>query len=116
MFYIDGVRFRGCVSLSRRISLQESYRVMTEDNLNHREVSAKKTGLTVEFSRLDAEEYDALHDKLSELVEYHTISYPATATENATIEAMITEVTDEITRSANGRNIMNNLKVTFDER
>lgn len=116
MFFIDGIRFRGCVRLSRTVFLKEKYRVTTEDNLNHRELSDKKTGLTAEFSRLDAEQYDALHAKLCELAEYHTISYPATATENVSIEAMITEVSDEIKRSVDGKNVMNDLRVTFDER
>lgn len=112
--FIDGTRYDVPVQdITRNADVLDKYANRTENG------DLKRKGIGVYFNyeitfgdTLDTAEYNALYNKLTEAVEFHTVTLPA-STGDFTFKAYITKVSDKMLSQYRGKNYFGSLKASF---
>lgn len=117
VFSIDGETFDiGVVSLKREAPVLDKFAERTEDGDLNREIIGVYFNYTMTFPEMNINmnEYARLYDKVTEPVEFHTVTVPGTIG-SFTYQAYITGVTDELLRIDLDKNInyWGNLQIKF---
>lgn len=115
MIVLDGIEFDCDISLSRTIKIENKYKVVTKDNLTHREVLGKKHSVKISFSNKNKESYDLLFETLSQEIPYHTLTC-MWGQETKTMQVMINSISDEFLYKDNEGNVFDELSIVFEER
>lgn len=112
--YIDGRRFDVPVKdLKRTADVLDKYATRTENGNLKRKIIGVYFNYDITFGdTLETDVYDALFDKLSEPVEFHEITVPA-SDGDFTFTAYITKVSDNLVAQHNGKNYFGSLKASF---
>lgn len=115
MITIDGTTFDvPVVSIKRKADFLDKYAERTEDGVLHRELIGVYFNYTIEFgSTATIPNYVALWDKLTEPVEFHTVTVPDEDGENYTFTAYFAGVNDELKRVKNAQAFWKTLTVDF---
>jgi hypothetical protein len=111
---IDGTTFNIPVkSCARTFDFLYKYADRTEDGVLHSELIGVYKNYKLEFGdTVDTDEYEALIDKLSEPVEFHTVVVPSEGGD-FTYTAYFSNVTDVLRRIHNNKTYWKSLTVNF---
>lgn len=114
MLVIDGTTYHvPVVGVTRNAEVLDRYAKRSEDGVLQRSVIGVYYNYTMEFgSTYNAAEYARLWDKLTEPVEFHTITVPGT-NGDFTYTAYISGVQDEVLLVKQAYNFFKNLKAEF---
>jgi hypothetical protein len=114
MIIIDGLTYDApFVKVSRSFDVLDKYAERTNDGKLRREIIGVYQNYTIEFGNItDMDEYARILDKLTEPVEFHTITVPDT-TGTVTYTAYITGVSDDLRKISGSTNYWRNLKANF---
>lgn len=114
MIKIDGITYNVPVtSLKRRGEFLDKYAERTEDGNLQRKLIGVYYNYQLTFGvTTDTEEYARLWDKLTEPVEFHTVTVPD-ASGDYTFVAYFSNVGDEMLKKQNAKNYWRNLTVNF---
>jgi hypothetical protein len=112
---VDGFTYDiGVISLKRTADPLDKFAERTLDGVLHRELIGIYFNYKLQLANsLNTSEYQALWDKLSEPVEFHTITVPDSSDTPYTYTAYISGVSDELMKSKAGVNYWKNLTVNF---
>ncbi len=114
MLYIDGQEYDvPVISLKRKADFLDKYAERTEDGVLRRELIGVYFNYQLKLgTTLDTGEYRRLWRKLTEPVEFHTVTVPA---ENGsdTFTAYFAGVGDELLRERDGKSCFRGLTVNF---
>lgn len=115
MITIDGTAYAVPVKrITRRADFLDKYAERTEDGVLHRELIGVYFNYSIEFGMtLDAAEYAALWDKLTEPEEFHTVVVPDEDGTSYTFTAYFASVGDELSRVRDAAVFWKSLKVNF---
>jgi hypothetical protein len=111
MIIIDGTTYNvPVISCKRTADALDKYAERTSDGILHREIIGVYYNYKLQFGgSASASDYDALFTKLSEAVEFHTVTIP----DGYTYTAYISSVSDELFKIKNGTNYHRNLSANF---
>lgn len=114
MIIIDGLTYDVPVkAISRTADVLDKYAERTGDGNLRREIIGVYYNYTIQFGNTtDMDEYGRLWDKLTEPVEFHTVTVPDEAG-NYTFTAYFSSVGDEIRRQKAAKNYWKNLQAKF---
>lgn len=116
MLIIDGVKFNiPLVSLKRTAEFLDKYAKRTEDGNLQRKLIGVYFNYSLKLARsttVGKVEYQKLWDKLTEPVEFHTVTVPDESG-NYTFTAYFAGVGDELLTQRAGENYWRNLTVNF---
>lgn len=116
MLIIDGVKFDiPIVSLKRTAEFLDKYAKRTEDGNLQRKLIGVYYNYSLKLARsttVGKTEYQKLWDKLTEPVEFHTVTVPDESG-NYTFTAYFAGVGDELLTQQAGENYWKNLTVNF---
>lgn len=114
MFIIDGIKFNIPVKkLMRKAEFLDKFATRTEDGVLNRELIGVYFNYQLQLgSTLDTREYQRLWKKLTEPVEFHTVTVPDEDGEY-TFTAYFSNIGDEMRRQVSGKNYWQNLTVNF---
>jgi hypothetical protein len=114
MVIIDGITYNvPVVRLTRRADFLDKYAERTEDGVLHREMIGVYFNYQLEFgSSASPAEYAALWQKLTEPVEFHTVTVPD-AGGSHTFTAYFSNVGDELRRVRDAEAFWKSLTVNF---
>jgi hypothetical protein len=114
MVTIDGTAYNiGIKSLKRKADFLDKYADRTEDGALNRELIGVYYNYELAFSpTLDATEYSALWDKLTEPEEFHTVIVPSD-TGDYSFTAYMSNVTDELLKKDNTNTYWQSLTANF---
>lgn len=111
---IDGITYNvPVISLKRKAEFLDKYAERTEDGVLHRELIGVYFNYQLQFGRGDdPAEYARLWQKLSEPIEFHTVTVPD---EDGDIifSAYFSNVGDEVIKANGTRRFWKNLTVNF---
>ena len=112
--YIDGNRYDVPVKeLKRTADVLDKYATRTENGKLKRKLIGVYFNYDITFGdTLDTDVYHALFDKLTEPVEFHEITVPA-SDGDFVFTAYITKVSDNLVAQYNGKNHFGSLKASF---
>lgn len=101
------------ISLKRKADFLDKYASRTEDGVLRRELIGVYFNYQLQLGNtVDTAEYARLWKKLTEPVEFHTVTVPDEAGDY-TFTAYFSNVGDEIRKETNSRNYWKNLTVNF---
>lgn len=114
MLIIDGVTYNiPVIKLSRSADFLDKYANRTENGDLQRELIGVYFNYKLKLgSTLDTEEYAKLWKKLTEPVEFHTVTVPDESG-NYTFTAYFSNVSDELRRQKGNKNYFQELTVSF---
>ncbi len=114
MIIIDGESFNiPIVSLTRKADFLDKYAERTEDGVLHRELIGVYFNYKLSFgTSLNTSEYARLWLKLTEPVEFHTVTVPDESGDYS-FTAYFSSVGDELRKSKDARNFWKSLTVNF---
>lgn len=114
MIIIDGVTYNiPVISIKRKADFLDKYANRNEDGDLLRELIGVYFNYQLQFgSTTDADEYARLWDKLTEPVEFHSVTVPDESG-NFTFTAYFSNVGDEIKKQKAAANYWKNLTVNF---
>ena len=114
MLKIDGNTYNvGVVSLSRTADVLDSYAERTEDGVLHRGIIGVYYNYSLQLApSTDPAEYARLWRKLTEPVEFHTVTVPDESGEY-TFTAYFSSVGDTLMMKRAGKSLWKGLKVNF---
>jgi hypothetical protein len=115
MITIDGEQFDIPVlsPIKRKADVLDKYAERSVDGVLHREIIGVYFNYSLNFgSSANVTEYARLWEKLTEPVEFHTVTVPD-EDGNYTFTAYFSNVSDEIHRSIDARRFFKNLTVNF---
>lgn len=118
LFKIDNVTYNiEAVSITREAPVLDKTAYRTQDGNLHREVIGVYYNYTLTFPKanLDRAAYDALWQKVTEPVEFHSVTVPTSSPTIPTItyQAYITGVQDDMYRNQSGEYVWGNLEIKF---
>lgn len=116
IFKIDGESFDvGVVQLERGTEFLDKFAERTEDGILRRQLIGVYFNYYLSFPKINSNmaEYERLFNKISEPVEFHTVTVPGTK-EDYTFIAYISAQKDSIIKwKENGNHVWGGLKVSF---
>lgn len=115
MIVIDGITYDvPVVSVKRTADFLDKYAERTEDGVLHRELIGVYFNYQLQFGSngVSPTEYAALWTKLTEPVEFHTVTVPDESGD-FTFTAYFANVSDEIRKTTGAANFWKNLTVNF---
>ena len=114
MLIIDGQSYNiPVVKLARRADFLDKYAQRTENGDLQRELIGVYFNYQLQLGKtFDTDEYARLWDKLTEPVEFHSVTVPD-AGGNYTFNAYFSGVGDEMRRQQGAKNYFQNLTVNF---
>lgn len=117
MVIIDGISYQIPVtSLSRKAEFLDKYANRTEDGVLQRELIGVYFNYQLKLGATnDNQEYARIWEKLTEPIEYHTVTVPDEAGDY-TFTAYFSNVGDELRIVKNGMNFWQGLTVNFTAR
>lgn len=112
--YIDGTRYDVPVAgVKRTADVLDKYASRTENGSLKRKIIGVYFNYEITFGdTLDTEAYNALFNKLTEPVEFHEITVPASGGD-FTFIAYISKVSDDMLAQYSGKNYFGGLKASF---
>lgn len=112
--YIDGTRFDVPVAdVKRTADVLDKYANRTENGSLKRKLIGVYFNYEITFGdTLDTAEYNRLFDRLTEPVEFHQITVPA-SDGDFTFKAYISKVSDSMRAQYAGKNYFGDLKASF---
>lgn len=112
---VDGITYDiDVVSVKRKADFLDKYADRTMDGILHRELIGVYFNYTMQMGiSLNTSEYAALWAKLTEAVEFHTVTVPDESGTPYTYTAYFAGVGDELLKSKTGVNYWKNLTVDF---
>lgn len=115
MITIDGTTYDvPVVSMTRKAEFLDKYAERTEDGAMHRELIGVYFNYQIQFgSTTDTAVYAALWTKLTEPVEFHTVTVPDEDGINYTFTAYFSGVGDTLRRVKNSTAFWKSLTVNF---
>ena len=115
MLTIDGEHFAvGVVSLKRKGEFLDKYAQRTESGALERELIGVYFNYQLKLEpSANPAEYDRLWEKLTEPVEFHTVTVPYGSGSTHTFTAYFSNVADELLLQKAVRSYWNNLTVNF---
>jgi hypothetical protein len=117
MIIIDGETYTlPILSITRRADVLDKYAERTQDGVLHREIIGVYFNYQLKFgSSTDTAEYARLWNKLTEPVEFHTVTVPD-EDGDFTFTAYFSKVGDELRKQKNAKNFWKDLTVNFTAR
>jgi hypothetical protein len=117
MIIIDGETYNiPILSINRRADVLDKYAERTQDGVLHREIIGVYFNYQLKFgSTTDTTEYARLWNKLTEPVEFHTVTVPD-EDGDFTFTAYFSKVGDELRKQKNAKNFWKDLTVNFTAR
>lgn len=114
MITIDGITYNVPVtSIKRKVDFLDKYAEITEDGNLQRKLIGVYFNYQLAIRATDnPDEYARLWDKLTEPVEFHTVTVPG-ASGDFTFTAYFSDVGDEIFMRRDNKNYWQNLTVNF---
>ena len=114
MIVLDGAEYDvKFISLKRTAEFLDSYANRTEDGNMHRKLIGVYFNYQIQFEPgTDPAEYTRLWNKLTEPVEFHTVTLPGTAGDY-TFTAYFSGIADELMMKTAQDNFFKNLTVSF---
>jgi len=114
MITIDGTQYNiPVLSIKRTADFLDKYAERTEDGNLHRELIGVYFNYQLQFGRTsNIEEYAAFWAKLTEAVEFHTVTVPDVLGDYS-FDAYFASVGDEVRIVKNAQNFWKNLTVNF---
>jgi len=114
MLIIDGKSYNiPVVSLKRKADFLDKYASRTEDGVLQRELIGVYFNYQLQLGKtVDTQEYARLWRKLTEPVEFHTVTVPDESGD-FTFTAYFSNLGDEIRKQVGSRNYWQNLTVNF---
>lgn len=114
MVIIDGITYDvPFVSCKRTADLLDKYAKRTEDGGLKRKLIGVYYDYEIKFGRmLDGEKYEAFFNKLTEPVEYHTVTVPG-SNGNYSYTAYFSSVSDNLKKQIDGKNYWTGLTAKF---
>lgn len=103
----------GFVKLKRSFSIEEKYRVTTENGRIRREISGIYTNYALTIGNIDADQYDALIETLIANKESQTVTMPYGKNGTLTFDAAFEDISDECILEEEDECYWDNLTVTF---
>ena len=115
MIIIDGVTYQiSVISLKRTAEFLDKYAERAEDGVLNRELIGVYFNYRLQFGRLnDTEAYAELWLKLTEPVEFHTVTVPDQDGSPVTFTAYFSNVSDELHKEIDAKTFWKNLTVNF---
>jgi len=112
---IDGTTFDiPVIGIKRKAEFLDKFAERTEDGILHRELIGVYFNYSLEFGRTNnTTEYAALFEKLTEPVEFHTVTVPDVDATPLTFTAYFAGVGDEIRKDTTAKTFWKNLSVNF---
>jgi hypothetical protein len=102
------------ISCDRTAEFLDKYAERTDDGKLHRELIGVYFNYALELgAALNTAEYDALWKKLTEVVEFHTVTVPDETATPYTFTAYFAKVSDKLRKTKAGVNYWKGLTVNF---
>lgn len=114
MIVIDEISYDiPVLSIKRKAEFLDKYAERTEDGTLQRELIGVYFNYQIQFGRTNnVAEYASLWTKLTEVVEFHTVTVPD-ETGDYTFVAYFSNVGDELTKAKDAQNFWRSLTVNF---
>jgi len=102
------------IAIKRKAEFLDKFAERTEDGILHRELIGVYFNYSLEFGRTtNTTEYAALFEKLTEPMEFHTVTVPDVDATPLTFTAYFAGVADEIRKDTTAKTFWKNLTVNF---
>jgi len=115
MIIIDDLSFDiPVLSIRRKADFLDKFAERTADGKLHRELIGVYKNYQIQLgTTTDMEEYQRLWNKLTEAVEFHTVTVPDFEGSSYTFSAYFSNVGDELRKVKNGQSFWRDLTVNF---